>query len=393
MPIALFALAISTFAIGTTEFVIVGLIPEMARDLAVSLPTAGLLVSLYALSITVGGPTFSALTGRFERRPLIIGLMVVFTLSNLAAAFAPNYATLLAARMVMGVSHGVFFGVGAAVAMSLVDRSRAGSAVAVMMGGLTIAMVIGVPLGSWVGQAFGWRTPFLAVTALGGLSLLGLAVMLPPSIAHVPPESFLSQLALLGNKRLARLYLLTAVSFGGTFVVFTFLSPMMTHVTGVSESTVSWALMVFGGATVAGNYLGGRLADSLGTKKALGTVLTGLIVSVLLLLVTVHHQVPLFINLVAWGVFAFAIPPIMQSAVVTAAEVEAPNAIGTASVFNIAAFNLGISGGSFIGGKLVAGPGLLATPWAAAALAMIALALVALTMQSKSMSSFVGEAA
>jgi multidrug resistance protein len=351
------------------------------------------LVSLYALSITVGGPTFSALTGRFERRPLIIGLMAVFTLSNLAAAFAPNYVTLLAARMVMGVSHGVFFGVGAAVATSLVDRSRAGSAVAVMMGGLTIAMVIGVPLGSWVGQAFGWRTPFLAVTALGGISLLGLAMMLPRAIAHVPPDSFLSQLGLLGNKRLARLYLLTAVSFGGTFVVFTFLSPMMTQVTGVSESTVSWALMMFGGATVAGNYLGGRLADSLGTKKALGTVLVGLIVSVLLLLLTAHHQVPLFINLVAWGVFAFAIPPIMQSAVVTAAEVEAPNAIGTASVFNIAAFNLGISGGSFMGGKLVAGPGLLATPWAAAALAVVALALVALTMQSKRTPPFVGEAA
>ncbi len=383
MPYALLALAISTFAIGTTEFVIVGLIPEMSRDLNVSVPTAGLLVSLYALSITVGGPTFSALAGRFSRRGLIIGLMVIFTLSNLAAAFAPGYGTLLAARIVMGVAHGVFFGVGAAVAMSLVDRSKGASAVAVMMGGLTIAMVVGVPLGSWVGQAFGWRTPFLAVTALGIISLIGLFLFLPKHIPHTPQSGFLSQLALLGNPRLSRLYLITALSFGGTFVVFTFLSPLMTEVTGVNESTVSWALMLFGGATVVGNFIGGKLADALGSKQALSIMLVGLILSLLALPLTVYHLFPMLINITLWGIFAFAISPIMQSAVVALAQVEAPNAIDTASVFNIAAFNLGIASCSFIGAKLVAGPGLLATPWAAVAFAVLALIITTLFMQGK----------
>ncbi len=383
MPFALIALAISTFAIGTTEFVIVGLIPEMSRDLNVSVPSAGLLVSLYALSITVGGPIFSALSGRFSRRGLILGLMVIFTLSNLAAAFAPGYGTLLAARIVMGVAHGVFFGVGAAVAMSLVDRSKGASAVAVMMGGLTIAMVIGVPLGSWIGQAFGWRSPFLAVTALGIISLIGLLVFLPKRIPHTPQSGFLSQLALLGNPRLSLLYLITALSFGGTFVVFTFLSPLMTEVTGVSESTVSWALMLFGGATVVGNFLGGKMTDALGSKQALMITLVGLIISLLALPLTVHHAVPMLINVMLWGTFALAISPIMQSAVIALAQVEAPNAIDTASVFNIAAFNLGIASCSFIGAKLVAGPGLLATPWAAAAFAVLALIVAGLFMQGK----------
>jgi len=393
MPLALLALAISAFAIGTTEFVIVGLIPEMSRDLNISIPTAGLLVSIYALSITLGGPTFSALTGRFSRRGLIIGLMFIFTLCNLAAAFAPGYGTLLASRIVMGVAHGVFFGVGAAVAMSLVDKSKGASAVAVMIGGLTVAMVVGVPLGSWVGQAFGWRSPFLAVTLLGAISLIGLFLFLPKHIPHAPQSSFLAQIALLGNSRLSRLYLITALSFGGTFAVFTFLSPLMTEITGVDESTVSWALMLFGGATVVGNYIGGKLADAYGSKQALSIMLVGLIVSLMAIPLTVHYLIPMFINVMLWGIFAFAIPPIMQSAVVAVALKEAPNAVGTASVFNIAAFNLGIFGGSFIGGKLVAGPGLLTTPWAAVAFAVIALIVAGLFMQGKTKRTLVGKAA
>lgn len=380
MHLALFALAVSTFAIGTTEFVIVGLIPEIARDLDVSIPVAGLLVSLYALSVTIGGPTLSALTGRFHRRRLIIGLMAIFTLCNLAAAFAPGYALLLASRMVMGVVHGVFFGAGAAVATSLVDRSRAASAVAIMLAGLTLAMVIGVPLGSWIGHAYGWRSPFLIVSALGTLSLAGLYWLLPNQIAYEQTGGFLAQLALLRNWRLSRLYLITAVGFGASFVVFTFLAPLMTGITGVSEAAVSWALMMFGAATVAGNILGGRLADRLGAKRALVVMFTGLIASLLALPWTSAHIVPMFVNLAIWGVFCFAIPPIMQSAVVVAAQTEAPGAIGTASVFNIAAFNLGISGGSFLGGKLVAGPGITTTPWVAAAIALAALGITLVFM-------------
>jgi multidrug resistance protein len=355
-------LAVATFAIGTTEFVIVGLIPGMAADLGVSVPVAGLLVSLYALSITVGTPIFSALTGRFHRRGLIIALMAIFTASNLAAALAPNYAALLASRIIMGVAHGVFFGVGATVATSLVPKSKSGSAVAVMMGGLTVAMVIGVPLGSWIGQMLTWRVPFFIVTAMATIALLGLIWQLPRTIEQPAPSSFWSQIGLLANKRLALMYLLTAISFGGTFIVFTFLAPILTDITGVAESTVGIALLLFGGATVVGNFTGGRLTDAIGTRRSMTVLLVGLIVSFSLIPVAIHNATAILAVIAVWGVFAFAIPPVMQAGVVMVAEEVAPGAIGTASGMNIAAFNLGISSGSFIGGRLLEGPGLMTTP-------------------------------
>lgn len=376
MPLGLFALAVSAFAIGTTEFVIVGLIPEMARDLSVSIPTAGLLVSLYALAITLGAPTVTALTGKLSRRQLAIGLMVIFTIGNLIAAFAPGYAALLAGRIVTGIAHGVFFSIGTTVATSLVDRSKSAQAVSLMFAGLTVAMVVGVPFGSFVGQNLGWRAPFLAVAALGAISVVGLMIWLPKVIPHTPPAGLFSQLALLGKPRLLAMYLVTVFGFGGSFIVFTYLSPLMTEVTHVNEATVSLALMLFGVATVIGNLLGGRLADRLGTRRALQSALVGLAFSLAALSLTTNHVAPMFANLFAWGIFAFAISPIVQAGVVGTAEVEAPDAVGTASGFNIAAFNLGIAAASFIGGILVAGPGLLATPWAALVATLIALGIV-----------------
>jgi DHA1 family inner membrane transport protein len=380
MPLALYALAVATFAIGTTEFVVVGLIPGIATDLNVSIATAGLLVSLYALSITLGTPIFSALTGALPRRNLAIALMAVFTVCNLAAGLAPSYGTLLLSRIVMAVAHGVFFSVGAACATSLVSRSRAGSAVAVMMGGLTLAMVIGVPLGSWIGQLFNWRTPFLIVTGMGAVALLGLIWLLPREISYQPPASLLMQLSLLRNRPLATMYLLTAVGFGSTFVIFTFLSPLLTDVTGVAQEKVNIALLLFGGATVVGNLAGGMLADLVGTRKAMMILLCGLIVSFVLIPVTIHDEVAIFAVIAMWGIFAFALPPVMQSGVVAMAKQVAPDALVTASGFNIAAFNLGISGGSFIGGQLLEGPGLLAAPYAAIAMAIIALLIAAFAL-------------
>jgi predicted MFS family arabinose efflux permease len=382
MPLALHALAVATFAIGTTEFVVVGLIPGIAADLGVSISTAGLLVSLYALSITLGTPIFSALTGGVPRRSLAITLMAVFTACNLSAAISPGYGTLLLSRIVMAIAHGVFFGVGAACATSLVPR-KAGNAVAVMMGGLTVAMVIGVPLGSWIGQLFDWRTPFLIVTGLGVVALLGLIWLLPHEMAYQRPAPFLAQLGLLGNRRLATMYLLTAFGFGGTFVVFTFLSPLLTGVTGVPEESVNIALLLFGGATVVGNFTGGWLADAVGIRRAMIILLSGLIACFSLISPVIHHERAMFAVIAAWGVFAFAIPPVMQSGVVTTAEQVAPDALGTASGFNIAAFNLGISGGSFIGGQLLKGPGLLALPYAAIGMAIIALLIATVALRQQ----------
>jgi predicted MFS family arabinose efflux permease len=382
MPLALYALAVATFAIGTTEFVVVGLIPGIAADLGVSISTAGLLVSLYALSITLGTPIFSALTGGLPRRSLAITLMAVFTACNLSAAISPGYGTLLLSRIVMAIAHGVFFGVGAACATSLVPK-KAGNAIAVMMGGLTVAMVIGVPLGSWIGQLFDWQTPFLIVTGLGVVALVGLIWLLPHEMAYQRPAPFVAQLGLLGNRRLATMYLLTAFGFGGTFVVFTFLSPLLTGVTGVPEESVNIALLLFGGATVVGNFTGGWLADAVGTRRAMIILLSGLIACFILISPVIHNERAMFAVIAAWGVFAFAIPPVMQSGVVATAEQVAPDALGTASGFNIAAFNFGISGGSFIGGQLLKGPGLLALPYAAIGMAIIALLIATVALRQQ----------
>ncbi|WP_432855039.1 MFS transporter [Amycolatopsis sp. CA-161197] len=383
MPRALYALAASTFAIGTTEFVIVGLIPGMARDLHVGLTTAGLLVSVYALAITLGAPLFTALTGHFDRRRLIMALMAVFLLGNVTAAFAPNFEILLAARVVTAVAHGVFFGAGAAVASTLVPRSKSSQAVAVMMGGLTIAMVLGVPLGSWLGESLGWRAPFLVVAGLALVALAALRALLPAEISHTPPESLLAQARLLTNPRLLTMYLLTAIGWGATFVVFTYISPLLTGITGISTSMVNVALVVFGIATVAGNITGGKLADRLGTKPTLTFVLIGTAIVLAGLAFTAHSTVAVFVNIAVWGFFAFAINPVLQAGVVQIAEDEAPDAVGTASGFNIAAFNLGISGGSFLGGVLVQSAGVLSTPWGGVTMAVVALGIATVALKRR----------
>ncbi|GEC03243.1 MFS transporter [Streptomyces spinoverrucosus] len=384
MPRSVLSLAISTFAIGTTEFVIVGIIPSIADDLQVGVPTAGLLVSLYALSITIGAPLFTALTGRIDRRKLVIWLMAVFLVGNLAAGFAPGFATLLAARVVTAFAHAVFFSVGATVAASLVPREKANGAVAVMFGGLTVAMVLGVPLGSWIGGTFDWRFPFLVVTALAAVSVVSLMLLLPKNISHTPPQSLISQLRLLRNGRLVTMYLITALGFGANFVVFTYISPLLTSVTGVRESMVNVGLVVFGIATVIGNFWGGRLADRLGTRQAVIVVLVGLAATLALLPVTAHSVIAVMINLAVWGFFGFAINPVVQTGVVTVAEDEVPESVGAASGFNIAAFNLGISGGSLIGGRVLDSAGVLTTPWAAIALAVAATAVTGLALRPRS---------
>ena len=383
MPFVIYALAASAFAIGTTEFVIVGLLPGIATDLRVSLPSAGLLVSLYALAITLGTPIFSALTGRFPRRGLMLSLMGVFTVTNLVAAIAPEYYTLLASRIVIAVSHGVFFGVGTAFAASIVPKEKSGSAVAIMIGGLTIAMVIGVPIGAWIGQSFNWRVTFLIVSAMGAIGVTLLAFFVPRNIPQPPATSFVAQMKLLANRDLSVMYLLTAAAFGGTFAIFTFLAPILTEVTGVRDGTLSIALMIFGGATVVGNFAGGKLTDKIGTSKAMIMTLIGLIASFVLIALAMRIEAVMLVAIAFWGIFAFAIPPIMHNGVVSVARVVAPDAVPTASGMNVAAFNLGISGGSFLGGRVLEGPGLTATPYAAIAIAIVALCIAIFVGKSK----------
>ncbi|ATQ76225.1 MFS sugar transporter [Massilia violaceinigra] len=378
MPLALWALTLSAFAIGTTEFVIVGLIPTIAASLGVSVPSAGLLVSLYALGVAIGAPVLTALTGRVPRKQLLLGLMALFTIGNLVAWMAPGYFALMAARVLTGLAHGVFFSIGSTIATSLVSKEKAASAIALMFTGLTVALVTGVPLGTWIGQSFGWQSTFLAVSLLGVIAFIGSYFLVPSTIAMSPPASLMTQLAVLKKPRLLLVYAMTTLGYGGTFIAFTYLAPILQEVSGFSASSVSLVMLVYGVSVACGNIWGGKLADKKGPIKALQIVFALLAAVLLLLTFTASNMWLALGTVLLWGAVAFGNVPGLQVYVVQRAERDAPQAVDVASGLNIAAFNVGIALGAWGGGLIVAHVGLMATPWIGAIVVVGALGLTTL---------------
>ncbi len=375
MPIALLALTVSAFAIGTTEFVIVGLLPTIAADLQVSLPAAGLLVSLYALGVAVGAPLLTALTGRVPRKSLLLALMVLFSLGNLLAWQAPGYASLITARILTGLAHGVFFSIGSTIATSLVSREKAASAIATMFSGLTVALVTGVPLGTWLGQHFGWRATFLVVALLGMVAFVASLLFVPRAIRQQAPASLLRQLEVLTKPRLLLVYAKTALGYGGSFVAFTFLVPILQQVSGFSANAVSLVLVVYGVSVAFGNLWGGRLADRHGPIRALQVIFLLLALVLFALTFTAANAYLALATVLVWGAVAFGNVPGLQVYIVQQAERHAPHAVDVASGLNIAAFNLGIAGGAWVGGRIVAEAGLMTTPWVGGLIVLLALAV------------------
>ncbi|EEY3497860.1 MFS transporter [Salmonella enterica] len=376
MPLALFALTISAFAIGTTEFVIVGLVPTIAQQLAISLPSAGMLVSIYALGVAIGAPVLTALTGRLPRKQLLVALMVLFTAGNLLAWQAPGYMTLIVARLLTGLAHGVFFSIGSTIATSLVPKEKAASAIAIMFGGLTVALVTGVPLGTFIGQHFGWRETFLAVSLLGVIALMSSQLLISANIPGRAAASIRDQVKVLTHPRLLLIYAVTALGYGGVFTAFTFLAPMMQDLTGFSPAAVSWILLGYGVSVAIGNIWGGKLADKHGAVPALKFIFAALFVLLMVFQVTASTQYAALATILVMGIFAFGNVPGLQVYVVQKAEQFTPNAVDVASGLNIAAFNIGIALGSVIGGQTVAHYGLAQTPWIGALIVLVAFLLM-----------------
>lgn len=379
MPLALLALTISAFAIGTTEFVIVGLIPTIAEQLNVTVPSAGLLVTLYAIGVAIGAPVLTALTGRVPRKMLLVGLMVLFTLGNLLAWQSPSYESLVVARLLTGLAHGVFFSVGSTIATSLVAKEKAATAIAIMFGGLTVALVTGVPLGTFIGQHFGWRETFLAVSLIGMVAIIASLILIPNDIKNQASASIRDQLQVLTHPRLLMIYAVTALGYGGVFTTFTFLAPMMQELAGFSAPAVSWILLAYGIAVAIGNIWGGKLADRHGAVRALSFIFAALAILLLVFQFTASHSVAALLTVVVMGVFAFGNVPGLQVYVVQKAEQYTPNAVDVASGLNIAAFNVGIALGSVVGGQTVALLGLAQTPWIGALIVVGALLLIGLS--------------
>ncbi|RAJ43030.1 DHA1 family inner membrane transport protein [Kitasatospora sp. SolWspMP-SS2h] len=370
MPLALLALAIGAFGIGTTEFVIMGLLPEVAADFGVGIPTAGLLVTGYAFGVVVGAPLMTVLGTRISRKRMLMLLMVLFTAGNLLSALAPGFGAMLAGRIVASLAHGAFFGIGSVVAAELVAPERKAGAIATMFTGLTVANVVGVPLGTFVGQQVGWRATFAAVAALGVVGLLGIARLVPelprPEGAHLRRE-----LAAFRNVQVVLAMGMTVLGFGGVFAAITYVKPMMTEVAGFSEGGVTWLLALLGVGMFLGNLLGGRFADRR-LMPMLFTTLGALTVVLALFTVTAHHRVTAAVTLLLIGALGFATVPPLQKRVLD----QAHGAPTLASAVNIGAFNLGNALAAWLGGAVItAGFGYTAPNWVGALLAGSALLL------------------
>ncbi|KPH91333.1 MFS sugar transporter [Pseudoalteromonas undina] len=373
MPLALWALTLSAFAIGTTEFVIVGLVPTIANDLGVSLPSAGLLVSLYAVGVAIGAPVLTALTGRWNRKVVLISLMGLFVMGNLLAWQAPSYETLILARILTGLAHGVFFSIGSMIATSLVSKDKEASAIAIMFTGLTVALVTGVPLGTWIGQHFGWRATFLVVSALGLIALIGSAILVPKNLKQSIPATFKEQLQVIVKPRLLLVYLMTILGYGGTFTAFTYLAPILEQQTGFSPSVIGLIMLVYGVSVAVGNIWGGKLADKRGPISALSIIFSALTIILLAFTFTMESKVAAVLTILIWGAFAFGNVPGLQLYVVKQAKKHTPNAVDVASGLNIAAFNIGIALGSVTGGLVVEHMELKDTAWIGAVVSLLAL--------------------
>ena len=389
MPIPLLALAISAFAIGTTEFVIMGLLPEVARDLAVSIPSAGLLVSGYALGVAVGAPLLAVVTSKMPRKLALQLLMGVFIVGNVLCAVASDYSVLMIARVVTSFAHGSFFGIGAVVAASLVPQEKRASAIALMFTGLTLANVLGVPFGTFIGQEFGWRMAFWVVAALGVISLAGVAALVPNK-HDTGPAGLAHEVRVLKDPQVWMALAMTIVGFGDVFVVFTYIAPILEQVSGFSPRGVTLILVLFGVGLTIGNTVGGKLADRALMPSLMG-ILLALAVVMAIFTRTSHSQVAAAVTIFVWGIAAFATVPPLQMRVVEKAT-AAPN---LASTLNIGAFNLGNAGGAWLGGLAIGhGMGLDALPWVAAVVSIAALLLtwMAARMDAPVRKGAVGEA-
>jgi DHA1 family inner membrane transport protein len=374
LNLPLLALAVGAFGIGTTEFSPMGLLPVIARDLAVSIPHAGMLVTGYALGVMVGAPLMTIATARMGPKRILLAMMALFTAGNALSAIAPSYTFLLAARIVTSLCHGAFFGIGSVVAASLVPKDRTASAVATMFMGLTIANIGGVPLATFVGQRAGWRVAFGGIAVLGVVALVALQLALP-QLPPAPRQDIAQSFRVMRRPAVLVALLTTVLGSAAMFTVFTYIAPILGEITRATPAQVTLALVIYGVGLTIGNYLGGRFADR-ALRLTLIVTLAALVVLLLLFGVTMHSTIAALATIFAWGIATFALVPALQSRLMMVAS----EAASLASAINIGAFNLGNALGAAVGGAVIgAGLGYPPVAIAGATLALAGLVGVLLS--------------
>ncbi|MHA0856930.1 MFS transporter [Paenibacillus sp. CMAA1364] len=366
-PIAIISLTVGAFAIGMTEFVIMGILPNVASDLHVSIPTAGQLITMYALGVAIGAPILTLLTQRIPQKRLLSLLMVLFILGNGISVFAPSYEILMAARIITALTHGTFFGVGAVIASNLVRPNRRAAAVSIMMAGLTIANIIGVPLGTFIGQRFGWRASFAVIAIFGVLALIGILIFIP-RIKQDQPASIAQQISSLIQPKLLLYLVIAALGNASLFTVFTYIAPLLIEISGFAEHSVTWILVLFGCGVTIGNIVGGRLADWKLTPTLIG-LYSALCIILTIFTFTVHHPIASIVTIFVWGLASFAVMPGLQVRIMSLAH----TAPALASTSSHSAGNLGNATGAFVGGWVITHLGITSLPWVGAILVGIGL--------------------
>ncbi|WP_409304074.1 MFS transporter [Peribacillus sp. SCS-155] len=370
---ALFALAVTSFGIGITEFISVGILPAVAKDFEISVTMAGLMVSLYALGVAVGAPILTSFTSKIPRKTLLLSVIILFTIGHGIIAFSPTFSVLIAGRILSAFAHGVFMAIATTIAASLVPENRRASAISIVFAGFTVATATGVPLGTFIGDHFGWRYPFMGIALIGVIALIANSILIPSGMRQSASASVKDQLKLVTHGRLLLIFLITILGYGGTFAAFTYLSPLLQEVTGFKPDTVSIILFVYGIAIAIGNTVGGKVSNH-NPIRALFYMFIVLAVILTVLTFTAPFKMLALITVIFMGLAAFMSVPALQVYVVILAERYVPNAVDVASALNIAAFNIGIASGAALGGLVTDSLGLIHTGWVGAL--MVAAAIV-----------------
>ncbi|WP_433596064.1 MFS transporter [Lysinibacillus xylanilyticus] len=359
--LTLLALAISAFGIGSTEFISVGLLPLITDGFGISLSTAGLTVSIYALAVTVGAPLLTAFTSHLSRKTVLLLVMAIFIIGNLTAAIAPLFSILIIGRIISALAHGVFMSIASVIAADVVEPNKRASAIAFMFTGLTLATVTGVPLGTFIGQITDWRMSFIFIVIIGVIGLISNALLVPSQLSKGNPISLRDIGKVLGNFRMLLIFFITAMGFGGAFVVYTYVSPILEQYMGYSPHAVVIILVVYGIFVAIGNTLGGRFANQ-NPLRSIFIIFVGLALALLGIGFTLESPIIGLIMVLIVGLFMFMNSPGLQLYAVMLSEKYVPSAISMASALNISAFNIGIFLGSYIGGFIIRHQSLAHTP-------------------------------
>lgn len=379
MPFVIYVFTISAFALGLAEFVPIGLTDVMAQGLCVGVEQTGAAVTTYALGATFAAPVLSALTASWSRKNVMLTTAVVFTAGSLAAAFAATLPQLLLARFIAGLGHGLFLAAASSTAARLAGPGKAGRAVAVVFGGFTLAMAIGVPLSTWLGGVVSWRPVLGAIAAFGAFGFLGLLFGMKDPVRSVPGEhsdSAMQNIGMLFNRKLLGGALVTVLAYAGSFTAYTFIAPILTQVTGVTGATVSLFMLVYGITAAVGNILGGKLTDSMGVNRANILIISGIVVVVLGMWLLSSSPVSMGILVALLGMVTFAAVPALQARLIDVAEQHAPHAHGVAAGLNIAGFNSGIALGSVLGSITISHAGIVYTGISGAIVSLLGLLLL-----------------